>query len=159
MSHLGKTKAQRFWSKVAIGHEQECWIWRGAKNKCGYGSFAIGNRRPALAHRVSYELSAGVALTEQQVLHRCDTPACVNPSHLFLGNHADNMADMKAKGRADARRGVEHYKAKLDRWEVLAIRHDPRGVTVIAADYGMSKSNISAIRHRKIWRSLPELPL
>lgn len=82
---------ERFWTyteRAANG----CLIWIGAKNKNGYGSFAI-NGKTETASRVAYLLSKGEIPKNLFVLHRCDNPLCVEPCHLFLGTHQDNMKD------------------------------------------------------------------
>lgn len=76
-----------------------CWLWVGALFKSGYGKFSRGDRK-IRAHRASYELYVGKIPRGMQVLHRCDNPPCVNPDHLFIGTHMDNMLDMESKGRA-----------------------------------------------------------
>ena len=74
-----------------------CWLWTGAAIGSGYGQmWAFG--KPRSATHVSWFLRYGV-WPDLNVLHRCDTPPCVNPDHLFLGTAADNFYDMKNKGR------------------------------------------------------------
>lgn len=89
----------RFLDKVE--KTEGCWIWKASKNSKGYGFFYTG-RGPAKmdsAHRVSYELFKTAIPPGYNILHRCDTPSCVNPDHLFIGTQKDNIDDMVAKKR------------------------------------------------------------
>lgn len=138
----------RFARKVQV--TDGCHLWAGAKNSDGYGSFNVGGVA-CLAHRVAYDLAHG-SPGSAQVLHRCDNPACVNPDHLFLGDHADNMADMARKGRGRTRVGPAHHAAKLDPEKVRSIRADPREHRVIAKDYGVSHMVIGAVKRRETWK-------
>jgi hypothetical protein len=97
----------RFWEKVRKGESSNsCWLWTasglgGGKNQF-YGQFTItrdGKQYHTYAHRVSWELHNGPIPDGLSVLHKCDTPRCVNPAHLFLGTHTDNMRDAAAKHR------------------------------------------------------------
>ena len=97
--------ADRFWPRVQKAEGDGCWLWIGPrKTKAGYGAFGIrresdGKWKSHFAHRVSYELHFGPIPPGMFVCHRCDNPQCVRPDHLFLGEHADNMRDMRVKKR------------------------------------------------------------
>lgn len=92
---------ERFWSLVnkepGLGPDGDCWEWGGSKVK-GYGSFSH-NSRTIQAHRFIWQLINGPIDDGFNVLHRCDNPACVRPSHLFLGTQGDNVRDCIRKGR------------------------------------------------------------
>lgn len=93
----------RFMAKV-LKHENGCWLWQASGIPAGYGTFSVRGKK-CRAHRVSYGLFVGPVPAEKCVLHKCDTPKCVNPEHLFLGTHLDNVRDKIRKGRA--RNGAE----------------------------------------------------
>lgn len=99
-----KTLAERFWQKVVKGEPGECWVWTAAKNTYGYGCMRVPEQdRNVGAHIISWFLHYGTwPIAPLWVLHTCDNPPCVNPAHLWLGTHADNMQDMVSKGRQGA---------------------------------------------------------
>ena len=98
---------ERFWAKVDRSgpgpeHRPElgpCWQWTASRTRAGYGKFSIRRGCFEESHRVSWRLHSGPIPDGLWVLHHCDNPPCVRPSHLFLGTNADNVADMLAKGR------------------------------------------------------------
>jgi len=99
----------RFWPKVdkdgpVPPHVPElgpCWVWKAGRDNLGYGFFRmVPQELMQRAHRVSWTLTNGQIPEALLVLHRCDRPSCVRPSHLFLGTNNENQTDKAAKGRA-----------------------------------------------------------
>lgn len=109
----------RFWSKVDIRSDEECWNFTGAINSDGYGKFWLNNKE-IKAHRLAWELHYDYKVPKGKIiLHHCDNPSCCNHRHLYCGTHADNMNDMYAKGRG-AKKIYGH--AKLSAKEIIMIR-------------------------------------
>lgn len=156
--------AERFAEKVDRRGEDECWLWTAGRLDDGYGRINSGGKRGRLllAHRVAYELEHGPIPHEDLfgnrvlVLHACDTPACVNPAHLFLGTTAANVADMDSKGRRVQVCGERHGEAKVTEAIVREIRGAFRGhrgeIKALAQRFSISQSQVSNIVHRRQWR-------
>ena len=146
-----------YWSEPYAGADT-CRLWRGGLSSKGYGLLKWKGRR-VRAHRATWECERGPIPEGMEVCHHCDTPACRNIDHLFLGTQADNMADMVAKGRQGARGGPPgeaHGGAKLTEAEVIQIRAIPRGVPyrLIGSRYGISGNTVGKIRRGQRWRHL-----
>lgn len=142
----------RFWAQV--DRSSECWLWTGHVNTYGYGNLRVAGNW-VLTHRLSYEWVHGPIPAGMHVCHRCDTPRCVNPDHLFLGTPSDNIDDMVRKGRQNY--GERHPQAKLIPEEVLAIRaagHGRREREVLAARFGVTWQHVANVQLGKCWRHL-----
>lgn len=163
--YVRRPLAERFWEKVdrngpmhpALG--SHCWLWTASlmMKRGGYGQLRDG-LSTLKAHRVAWELARGPVPTELFVCHRCDTPRCVNPAHLFVGTHLDNMRDCVAKGRNTnpVQRGEDSGTAKLTAVRVREIRAR-RGIPsrTLAAKYGVTPNTIRDVRSRRTWRHIP----
>ena len=130
--------------RVAFVPESGCWLWVGTLDSKGYGVIKLSSRQYK-AHRLSYEIFV-FPPEDSLICHKCDTPSCVNPSHLFAGTPADNMMDKKNKGRSSRFPGETNPMSKLSEIQVRKIRQDGRNQYVIAAEYGISQGYVSRIK-------------
>jgi hypothetical protein len=145
----------QFWSRVQPGEAAECWLWRGSLDVYGYGIYSDGRAGTRKAHRIVWQLTHGVVLSSDELLcHHCDNPVCVNPAHLFIGTHKDNMRDKVAKGRCNQARERNNY-AKLDPELVRQIREAVAagGTTqcAVAQRFGISESLVSVVVNGRRW--------
>lgn len=144
----------RFWEKVNIRGPDECWPWLDNRHGNRYGRFRF-NGKTEKAHRVAWLLTYGDIPGDLCVLHKCDDGFCVNPSHLFLGTHTDNMHDMIKKGRAKHTRGEAHPRARLTEDDVreivrlASIGNLTQGE--VAGRFGVSQVRISQILLGRGW--------
>lgn len=159
---MAMTPTQRFWSHVDRKGPDECWEWRATVTSGGYGHATINGKYIA-AHRLAWLLTYGPIPPGNGhhgtcVCHHCDNRACVNPNHLFLGSHQDNIRDMVVKGRKQRRPGSENNNAKLSNEQVLEIRSRSNGSDLsIASEFGVARSTVRSIRLGETWRHiLPE---
>jgi hypothetical protein len=147
----------RFWSKVARGDDADCWRWLGHIEQNGYGRIGI-HRRMYWAHRVAWTLTHGEIPPRTDVCHRCDNPPCVNPAHLFLGSHRQNMADAWAKGRVPPpplHQGERQHNAKLTAAQVREMRGRLRAGearAALARAFTVSRATVDGIAAGKTWR-------
>lgn len=140
-----KTVEERFWSKVNLLEPDDCWEWTASKRQ-GYGRFGVEKGYIEYAHRWLWERLHGPIPEGLFICHRCDNPGCVNPNHLFLGTHLENMEDMREKQRT--RRNLRHPHTKLSDDDVRAIRVAVANGTKtrdLALTYGVHQCHINAV--------------
>lgn len=124
-----------------------CWLWHGKMHTAGYGLFA-----KHYAHRLSYALHYGEFDKRLFVCHKCDVKTCVNPDHLFLGTHTDNMRDGHKKKRFPI--GEKSHYAKLTPENVMEIRKSDKSAIELAKKFSLNRNSIYDIRLRRSWRHL-----
>lgn len=137
-------------------HLGQCWTWIGSRNGCGYGQIDM-NKKHHHAHRVSWMLHCGAIPDGMLVLHACDNKGCVRPSHLFLGNHRDNLMDADRKGINPIKRGEKFMTAKLKAVQVLEIRKlrgEGMSASTLARRFNVSTNNIYPICLRQTWKHI-----
>jgi hypothetical protein len=129
-----------------------CWEWQARAEINGYGTFTVRSGVQRLVHRLAYEIHAGEPPPKGLVVrHRCDNPKCVNPDHLELGTHAENMRDKVSRGRQV--RGERSPSAKLTEDQVREIRSAPEGQgRTLARKFGISNTQVSKIKNGHAWQ-------
>ena len=171
-----KTLAERFIEKTIPVPFSGCWIWMGALSSKGYGSIRI-SKKTYIASRVSFVIYKGTIPNGLCILHSCDIPSCVNPDHLRLGTHFENIQDMISKKRdvwsnfskknnlkilfSKMRKGKNlgsnNSNAKFSEENILKIRSlRKEGInqTQIAKMFCTTQNRISEIVNRKTWRNI-----
>lgn len=146
MSIFAESVVARFWDKVDVRGEDDCWEWTGSLTR-GYGHFKIDGKL-WYAHRYSYEINAG-PIGDLCVCHHCDNPCCVNPEHLFLGTTADNNRDRDNKGR-----GVTNNRLKVltqDQADEIRIKSATGAYfhKELAKEYNVGQTTVIRVIHRK----------
>lgn len=157
---------RRFWAK-AERQSNGCWFYAGGRDKDGYGIFDM-NGKSCRAHRVALILRRKVIPPKGVVMHECDNPPCIRPTHLRIATQRENDQDAISKGRRRPtesgignfnrqRRGEKHHKAALSNRDVLAIRSSSvlgKSARSLAKKYGVNKSTISRVVNRETWTHL-----
>lgn len=147
---------ERFQRFVSPEPNSGCWLWLGSRTRKGYGArFSFGRKVDGgeEPHRLAWRLHVGAIPPGAHVLHRCDVPACVNPAHLFLGNHAQNMQDKVNKGRHSF--GSRHGATRLHESDIVRIRQRVMGgetQKAVAADLRISRASLNRIVKGTAWR-------
>jgi len=146
----------RFWSFVDERGPDDCWEWQGHHIRKGYGQYTVREPLQMLAHRVAWELHHKQEVPEGMcVCHTCDNPPCVNPAHLYLGTHTDNMRDRAERGRSA--KGSQNGNAKLTEDQVREIRQLRQAgwkYRQLAVRFGITPTTACQITHRTHWRHI-----
>ena len=134
-----------FWSKAHITGDDECWEWRGSRNRNGYGRWFKGGFMTA--SRLAYIISYGPITSGLCVCHHCDNPPCINPNHLFLATREDNTKDARAKGLIRYLYGHDNPSTKVSDHDVARIRN-MKGMTYrdMGRLFGISPAQVCRIR-------------
>lgn len=148
-TNLLATFEERFWFRVDIKSDNECWNWKARIHE-GYGKIAHEDTE-LLAHRLVYEFTYGRIPFGLAVCHTCDNPSCCNPKHLWIGTWADNNRDRAAKDRSADTGGENNGSSKLTENQVKNIRRSSLSAIKLACKYKVCVSTIYYIRQRKLW--------
>lgn len=155
---------ERLWSWIDQRGPDECWPWQMRSRTAGYGCIGAGPKRnKVLAHRAVWEsvngpIPASDAYHGTVVMHLCDNRLCCNPAHLRLGTQADNVRDMREKGRnvdLPIRKGTDHPRAKINPEIVRAIRDRSNTVKRLNELYGVNKAMVDNVRRGRTWSHVP----
>lgn len=153
----------RFWKRVA--ERGSCWVWIGSRvrRKWDYGQIRVHGRTVG-THRFAWMTICGPIPLGVLVLHQCDNPPCVRPSHLYLGKQSRNLRDMVARGRRDYSAqgagfvGEANPAAKLTMAQVAEIRlryqrYGRKNNTVtLSREFGVSPNMVGYIVRYANWR-------
>lgn len=143
----------RFEAKFTREPSSGCWLWTAATHTHGYGKMWDGETVTD-AHRLSWTIYKGEIPKGMHVLHKCDVPCCVNPDHLFIGTHQDNMYDMNSKGRHVAPRGAMNShltQSTIDEIRAIQGRLANGEAKRLALHYGISTGGLYKIRRGDRW--------
>lgn len=158
---------KEFYNLVDRRNDNECWLWLGSKSNVSiytpkYYGFTKYEGKTISAHRLSYILHNGEIPKDKEVCHTCDNGVCVNPKHLFLGTHQDNMTDMVNKRRSYKHIGEENPNSKLTQCNVNKIREEynnGENQVIIGRKWGVSHCTIGLIIANKIWKDCNYSPV
>lgn len=155
MKSIGKRGVTPLWLKLMLAadvdYDTGCWNWQRSLSDKGYGQIGIGGTKSERANRASYRSFTGTIPDGMHVLHSCDNPKCVNPDHLFLGTHQDNLVDMDYKGR--------RHKTITDEQisKAREMRSNGKTIAETASYLGIGQASVSRI-DRGIHRSFKPIP-
>lgn len=149
------TSLEDYLKKNHAKNSDGCWVWTGNFSRKNYGfvgNFSLAKKlKIYMAHRLSFFVYKGEIPNGMLVCHKCDNPSCINPEHLFLGTHEDNMRDMDSKGRRRVHKGENSVKAKLTKEQAIYILQNME--TISAWDLS-TKFNVSRQTIQNVWNGI-----
>lgn len=157
---LNPHQIKKFWSKVIIGGDDECWPWTGFVNPHGYGVINLWSTSrnkyiTFLSNRIAYTLGHN-RQPSMCVLHTCDNAKCCNFKHLYQGTDADNVRDRESRHRRKAPIGSAAGLAKLTEESVIRIKARLKSpdvnMSAIAREYGVTQGTIQHIKDGRTWK-------
>jgi len=151
---------ERLEKNIITVQDTGCWEWQAYKNEAGYAIMSLNNKTTRV-HRIAYELYNESKIPNGLIVcHSCDNPCCINPEHLWLGTHADNVNDKVNKGRAmgGSNKGEINPQRILNEYEVLEIRekYSTGNYTQeeLGTEYSVSRSAIKMVVNRNNWKHI-----
>lgn len=135
-----------------VNKTNTCWVWTGAIGKNGYGTLTV-NKKFKASHRIAYELYKGEIPKGLEVCHTCDNTKCVNPEHLWVGTHSQNMRDKYNKGRSNTTGRKDTIDTRLSDKQIIDIKnkYKPYKYTMkmLSEEYNVCQSSINNILKEK----------
>ena len=150
----------RFFSKVTINGEDDCWPWLAGTTRDGYGLFGVKHGYVRTAHRYSKEMELGHAVsTDLDASHTCNRRDCVNPKHIVFETHTENMRrvppERRWRGSDGFSKGHSGWGRKLSDDQVREIRASQDNDRVLSNRYAVSRFAIYQVVHRITYASVP----
>lgn len=153
-SRMAQSVHEKFHLYQIVGEPDSCWEWPHRRGR-GYGYLSF-NDKGYLVHRLSYEYHIGPIPDGMFVCHSCDNRACTNPTHLWLGTHAENMADRDVKGRQAKGERVGNAKLTVDDVrEIRTLYEQGWTFTQLSEAFGVARIQVHRIISRKLWTHVP----
>jgi hypothetical protein len=130
-----------------------CWECTSHKARADYPMIIINGYITSISRHICIEKHGNMKGLSAR--HKCDNPAYINPDHLEIGTHEDNMRDMVNRGRSGNKKGINHSMVKLTEKQVLEIRQNTNSSTTeLAIKYNITESHIRNIKSRRAWKHL-----
>ena len=136
---------KRFWSNVQ--KTKTCWLWKGCKFRLGYGAVRVPHKGMQSAHRIAWLLSGRKIPINKEIRHKCGIRSCVNPKHLTIGTHKQNMHDAVRQGTAGF-----HKLGPQQAQRIRKLYKSGKTLRTLAKMFKVHSTNIWHVVHNKTWK-------